>query len=63
MELLKFFYTFYCRTVKMNVLPLKLFCGSDASRTARLRPIPEEQPVISTTFLSMMTSVTDVVSV
>lgn len=31
-------------------LPWKRFCGSLASITAILRPIPEEQPVISTTF-------------
>lgn len=34
-------------------LPLNAFWGSDANRTARLRPIPEEQPVINTTFASM----------
>lgn len=34
-------------------LPLYVLPGSEANRTARQRPIPEEQPVISTTFLSM----------
>lgn len=36
-----------------SALPLYAFPGSEASRTARLRPIPEEHPVISTTFFSM----------
>lgn len=34
-------------------LPLKVLVGSEANRTARLSPIPEEQPVISTTFFSI----------
>lgn len=34
-------------------LPLNVLSGSEASRTARLRPIPEEQPVIRTTFFSI----------
>lgn len=37
-----------------SALPLYAFPGSEASRTARLRPIPEEHPVISTTFFSMI---------
>lgn len=40
-------------------LPLNVLSGSEASRTARLRPIPEEQPVISTTFLSMELTFTE----
>lgn len=35
-------------------LPLNAFWGSEANRTARLRPIPDEQPVINTTFASMV---------
>lgn len=35
-------------------LPLNAFWGSEAKRTARLRPIPDEQPVINTTFASMV---------
>lgn len=34
-------------------VPLKLWDGSDASRRARCRPMPEEQPVMSTTVRSI----------
>ena len=54
---------FFCESVLMpstlnhcmdvRSLPLYVLSGSEANRTARLRPIPEEQPVISTTFFSI----------
>lgn len=34
-------------------VPLKLWEGSDARRRARCKPMPEEQPVMSTTVRSM----------
>lgn len=40
-------------SIPASQLPLKLRDGSDARRRARCRPMPEEQPVMSTTVRSM----------